>query len=120
MNEGFPYKVEYITHEYLGGYKQADWSILLTNGECYRDRNGITVRFSSKALAETYLDALVTDLIDSCLLEGLYYVTWIHGDSWTESGPYKNYVDAIEVMCHLYNFGYRIVNVIFRYFKETD
>jgi hypothetical protein len=47
------YHIEYIKHEYLGGYEQSDWTIVNAYGEqCTKD--GVTLRFGKKEDAERY------------------------------------------------------------------
>ena len=55
-NDG-KYHLEYIEHEYLGGYKCFDWTVVNTLGEpC--TVNNITVSFRNKVDAERYIAKL--------------------------------------------------------------
>jgi len=54
-NDG-KYHVEWMTHEYLGGYKSASWTIVNVYGEPCRDKTTLT--FDTKENAHKYCNKL--------------------------------------------------------------
>lgn len=62
------YHVALIQHEYLGGYRALEWTLVDESGNHYR-RNGVTLRFSTRDAAEDYADNLNDEFLSQFYVE---------------------------------------------------